>query len=108
MRRGTIVSVALGGDLGKPRPALIIQSELAFDITTSFVVLPITSTLVPSPLLRVHVMPTAQNGLRHPSQIMVDKISTAPRAKVGGIIGQLEDDALSAAIRNLLTLIGAS
>ena len=93
--------------MGKPRPAVIIQSDMALDITNSFVVLPITSTVVVSPLLRVTVLPSARNGLKNPSQIMVDKISTTPRAKIGGVIGQLEDEALSEATRSLLTLIGA-
>lgn len=83
MRRGAIVTVVLNGDLGKLRPAVIIQSELLEDVTSSVAVLPITSTMLPAPLLRVTVLPTPENGLRQPSQIMVDKLSSISRTKIG-------------------------
>lgn len=74
MRRGDLVMVALQGDYGKPRPALVIQSDL-FDGHPSVTILPITSELVEAPLFRLSVDPTPGNGLRKRSQVMVDKIS---------------------------------
>ncbi len=62
MRRGDFVTVAIQGDFGKPRPALVIQAN-QFGEHTSVTVLPITSTLVAAPLLRVTVQPSAENGL---------------------------------------------
>ena len=72
MRRGDLVTVALQGDLGKPRPALVIQSDL-FDAHPSVTILPVTGELRNAPLFRIAVNPTEQNGLTKPSQVMVDK-----------------------------------
>jgi mRNA interferase MazF len=67
MRRGDLVTVALQGDIGKPRPALVIQSDL-FEAHPSVTILPVTSELIDAPLLRVSVAPDASNGLRAASQ----------------------------------------
>ncbi|MGY9040082.1 MAG: type II toxin-antitoxin system PemK/MazF family toxin, partial [Rhodobacterales bacterium] len=75
VRRGDLVTVALQGDYGKPRPALVIQADQFADLG-SVVILPITSTLVDAPLLRPTVEPTPENGLRKASQIMLDKPMT--------------------------------
>ena len=72
MRRGDLVTVALQGEQGKPRPALIVQAD-HFAELASVTVLPITGALIDAPLLRVGVEPSAQNGLTKRSQIMVDK-----------------------------------
>ena len=89
MRRGDLVTVAVSGDYGKPRPALIVQADVHAE-HPSVTVLPLTSELVDAPLLRVSVEPGAGTGLRLRSQVMVDKATTIPRAKVGHRIGQLE------------------
>lgn len=90
MKRGELVTVAMQGDLGKPRPALIIQSD-AFAATASVTVLPLTSELLDAPLLRIGVLPSEANGLRKPSQVMVDKPMTIRREKlVGQRIGKLD------------------
>ena len=80
--RGDLVTIAMQGDFGKPRPALVIQAN-PFREHTSVTVLPITSTIVAAPLLQVTVLPGTENGLKDPSQIMVDKIMTVKRSKVG-------------------------
>ncbi len=89
MKRGDLVLVAPAGEFGKPRPALIIQSNAAFP-SGNFTYLPITSDLLRVPGIRVPVTPNPQNGLRQPSEIMVDMIQTSSLARFGGIIGTLD------------------
>ena len=72
MRRGDFVTIAMQGDFGKPRPALVIQAN-QFDEHATVSVLAVTSTLVTAPLLRITVQPDAGNGLQKPSQVMVDR-----------------------------------
>ncbi|RAP65591.1 growth inhibitor PemK [Achromobacter sp. HZ01] len=93
MHRGDLVPVAIQGDFGKPRPALIVQSDL-FNAHESVTVLPVTSSTVDAPLLRVTVTPSPQNGLRQASQIMVDKAVTVRRDKLGRVFGHIEADTL--------------
>jgi mRNA interferase MazF len=89
MKRGDVVAVALPGDYGKPRPALIIQAD-PFAALPSITVLPLTSELHDAHLLRVTVQPDDDNGLRRTSQVMVDKASTVPRARIGQRMGRLD------------------
>ena len=84
MRRGDLVTVVLQGDLGKPRPALVIQSDL-FDAHLCMAVLPVTSELRDAPLFRIVVNPGEHNGLTKPSQVMVDKPQSITRKKVGAV-----------------------
>lgn len=90
MRRGDLVTVVVPGAYGKPRPALVVQSDL-FDEHPSVTILPITSALRDAPIFRIAVYPTPDNGLRAPSQIMVDKAQSIPREKVGEVFGRLTD-----------------
>lgn len=76
--RGDLVTIAVQGDFGKPRPALVIQAN-HFSEHSSVTVLPITSMLVAAPLLRVTVQPSAENGLQQPSQVMVDRAMPTKR-----------------------------
>lgn len=105
MRRGDLVTVALQGEQGKPRPALVVQSD-HFDGLASVTVLPITGTLIDAPLLRVAVEPTEQNGLARRSQIMVDKPQTPARGKVGPVIGHLDDATMVMVNRVLAVFLG--
>ena len=105
MRRGDIVSIVQPGAYGKPRPALIIQSDL-FSMHPSVTVLPITSDLRDTPLFRLNVEPSESNGLRRTSQIMIDKITTVPREKAGNVFGKLESDALKKAQGLLVVWLG--
>lgn len=81
MRRGDFVTVAIQGDFGKPRPALVVQAN-QFDGLATLTVLPVTSAIVDAPLLRITVEPDERNRLARRSQVMVDKIITVRRDKV--------------------------
>jgi len=105
MRRGDLVTVALQGDLGKPRPALVIQSDL-FDTHSSITILPVTSELRDAPLFRIAVNPSELNGLTKPSQVMVDKPQSIAREKVGAVIGRLDDETMLAVNRALAVFLG--
>jgi mRNA interferase MazF len=105
MKRGDIVTVSLPGDYGKPRPALIIQSDL-FDIHPSITILPITSELREAPLFRISIEPNEQNGLLKRSQVMVDKAHTIQRDKVKEKFGTLEDSLMLTINRALALFLG--
>ncbi len=105
MKRGDFVTIAMQGDFGKPRPALIIQSDL-FDALSSATVLPVTSTLVDAPLFRITVEPNTTNGLRKTSQIMVDKTLTVKREKIGQTFGHADDETMLAVTRSLAVFMG--
>ncbi len=80
MRRGDIIAVAAPGDYGKPRPAIVVQSDW-LKATDSILVALLTSALVDTPLYRLQLEPSEENGLHATSQIMVDKIIAMPRSK---------------------------
>ncbi len=105
MTRGDLVTIALQGDFGKPRPALVIQSDL-FDAHPSVTILPVTSELRDLPLFRITIPANEQNGLSKPSQVMVDKPQTVARDKVGSVNGRLEDETLLAVNRSLAIFLG--
>lgn len=104
-RRGDLITISLQGDYGKPRPALVIQSDL-FDQHPSVTVLPVTSALRDAPLFRLELQPDSGNGLRSVSQVMVDKPQSIPRAKIGKTIGHLDDSAMLAVNRALAVFLG--
>jgi mRNA interferase MazF len=104
MQRGDLIAVSLQGDYGKPRPALIVQTDLLADLS-SLVLCPVTSELHTA-AFRVTVEPTSANGLRVLSQVMVDKLSTLPRIRVSEPFGRLEDDRMRAVDKVLLLLVG--
>ncbi len=103
--RGDLVTIAMQGDFGKPRPALVVQAD-QFSEHGSVTVLPITSTLVAAPLLRVTVQPNVENGLQKPSQVMVDKAMTVMRDKIGPTFGRIDADALVEVERCLAVFLG--
>lgn len=105
MTRGDFVTIAMQGDFGKPRPALVIQAN-QFSEHASVTVLPVTSTLVAAPLLRVTVQPGAENGLQKPSQVMVDKVMTVKRDKVGQALGRIDANVLVEVERCLAVFLG--
>ncbi|NYS59993.1 type II toxin-antitoxin system PemK/MazF family toxin [Vreelandella salicampi] len=107
MRRGDLVTVSLQGDFGKPRPALVIQLD-QFSNTASITVLPLSSARVDAPLIRVDVEPTPENGLRRPSQVMVDKAMTLKRDKVNASFGRLEDEVMVSVNRLLALFLGCA
>ena len=89
MTRCDLVSIAVQGDFGKPRSALVIQSD-NFDSHATVTVLLVSDTLVDAPLFRITVQPTPGNGLQKASQIMVDKVMTVKRDKIGAAFGSLD------------------
>ena len=104
MQRGDLVMVSLQGDYGKPRPALIVQSDLLTDLE-SVVLCPVTSNLR-NATFRVIVEPNPANGLSTLSQVMVDKLSTLPRTKISEPFGRLDDERMKMIDRALLLVIG--
>jgi mRNA interferase MazF len=105
MKRGDLIPVVLAGAYGKPRAALVIQSDL-FQKHPSVTVLPVTSKLRPIETFRIAAEPSKKNRLRAPSQIMVDKAHTIPRDKAGEPFGELEQRTLTAVDRALAVFLG--
>ena len=105
MRRGDLVTIALQGDYGKPRPALVIQSDL-FNAHPSVTILPITGELRDTPLFRIRLEPTPGNGLQKVSQAMVDKVQSVPRERVGPVFGHAGEEAMLAISRSLAVFLG--
>jgi mRNA interferase MazF len=105
MRRGDLVTVASPGDYGKPRPAVVIQSD-ALNMADSVLVTLLTSTLTAAAFYRLLLEPTETNGLKTSSQIMIDKILAYPRAKCGQIIGRLSSDDMLVLNNMLSVMIG--
>lgn len=106
MKRGDLVTIAVSGDYGKPRPALVVQAD-AFDLHPSVTVLPLTSELHDTPLFRITVGPGNGTGLDKRSQVMVDKATTVPRAKIGSRFGKVDGltlQAVNQALRGLLEI----
>jgi mRNA interferase MazF len=105
VKRGDIITVAAPGDYGKPRPAVVIQSDW-LKATDSVLVALVTSALADAPLYRLHLEPTETNGLKVTSQIMVDKIMAMPRVKCGRTLGRIGETTRIALNHMLLVVIG--
>lgn len=105
MRRGDLVPVALPGDFGKPRPALVIQAD-RFGSTGTVIVAVLTGTEVAPTLLRPLIVPTERNGLRKPSYVMIDKLTAVKRNKVGPVFGQADTEAMTTVTRAVAVLLG--
>jgi len=101
-----VVTVAAPGDFGKPRPALVIQSDLFNQTHPSVSLCLITSELRDTPIFRITVEPAASNGLRRLSQIQVDKVFTVLRQKVGEPIGHLDDETIIRVNRAIAVWVG--
>ena len=107
MRRGEIFSVSAPGDYGKPRPAMVLQTDVLNDLKfASVVVCPMTSTLTDAPLLRITVNPSEGNGLKKESQLMVDKVQAVSLSRVGERIGRLDASTLQKVNRSLVFVLG--
>ncbi|WP_422446432.1 MULTISPECIES: type II toxin-antitoxin system PemK/MazF family toxin [unclassified Endozoicomonas] len=105
MKRGDIVTVSIKGDDGKPRPALIIQSNL-FPEHPSVTLLPITGELRDVPLFRYTLFESKENGLNKTSQVMIDKITTIKADRIGKTIGSLSQPELTEVIRLMALWLG--
>ena len=97
MKRGSIVVVAArGAYTSKPRPALVVQSDLFNPSHASVTICPITSDCVDAPLFRPTLPPGPRTGLKNVSQVMIDKIVSVPRVAISGEVGQCDDGELEA------------
>ncbi len=106
MNRGDIVIAVARGDYGKPRPALIVQSDLFNTTHASVLVCLLTTDLIDAPLFRLPLLPTPANGLREPSQIMVDKLLALSRDRIRERIGAADDETLLSLNRALALMLG--
>jgi mRNA interferase MazF len=105
VKRGDFVTIVLQGDFGKLRPALVIQAD-HFATLPIVTVLPLISTVLDAPLLRITVEPDAYNRLSKPSQVMTDKAMTVKRDKVGSVIGTASDEIMLSVSRALAVFLG--
>lgn len=106
MRRGEIWTAAAGsGYVGKPRPVAIVQDD-RFGATSSVTVCAFTTDATEAPLFRIRIEPDETNGLHEVCSLMVDKITTVPRSKLGARIGRLGDEQMVALGRATLVFLG--
>jgi mRNA interferase MazF len=106
MKRGEIWTVSAGtGYAGKPRPAVILQDD-RFDATDSVTICAFTTDPTDAPLIRLLVEPNETNGLRAACRLMVDKITTVPKAKLGKRVGHLGDEDVVRLNRATLVFLG--
>ena len=106
MTRGEIWTLAGGKDYaGKPRPVVIVQDD-SFDATSSITVCAFTTDETEAPLIRLAVAPNSRNGLHAPCRLMVDKIATVPKTKVGLRVGSLDDEDILRLNRAVLVFLG--
>ncbi len=106
MRRGEIWTISGGADYaGKPRPSVIVQDNL-FDATDSVTICAFTTDPTEAALFRILVEPSERNGLRVPSSLMADKLTTVPKRKVGSRVGRLDDEDLVRLNRAIVVFLG--
>ena len=106
MRRGDVVIAAATGDYGKPRPAVIVQTDALPETHASVVICQMTSDLVAAPHIRVNIEPSERNGLRARSQILVDQPVTVRRERIGKVIGRLGNGEIGDLNKALAFVIG--
>lgn len=105
MRRGEVWTVSGSGYAGKPRPAVIVQDD-RFDATASVTVCVFTTDETEAPLFRVPVSPSEGNGLRAVSRLMVDKLTTVSKERLGERIGRVDDADVVRLNRAILVFLG--
>lgn len=105
MKRGEIWTVAGKDYAGKPRPVVILQDD-RFDMTDSITVCAFTTDSTDAPLFRLPVQPNESNGLRVVCRLMVDKITTVPKGKIGARVGRLADEDIVRLNRAVLVFLG--
>ena len=106
MRRGEIWTAAGGKDYaGKPRPVVILQDD-RFDATASITICAFTTDSANAPLFRLPIVPNEANGLKAPCRLMVDKITTVPKNRIGTRVGQLDDADIVRLNRAILVFLG--
>lgn len=108
MKRGEIWTVAGGKDYaGKPRPVVIVQDD-RFDKTASITVCAFTTDPIDAPLFRLVIEPSGSNGLRSVCRLMIDKVTTVPKSRVGYRIGHLADEDMLRLNRAMVIFLGIS
>ncbi len=105
MKRGEVWTVSGAGYAGRPRPAVIVQDD-RFDATASVTVCVFTTDETEAPLFRLAVTPNERNGLRSVSRLMVDRLSTVSKERLGGRIGRLDDEDMVRLNRAMLVFLG--
>jgi mRNA interferase MazF len=106
LKRGEVWTVSGGASYtGKPRPALILQDD-HFAGTDSITLCVFTTDPTDAPLIRLLIDPSIENGLRSPSRLMIDKITTVPKARVGTRLGRLADEDIVRLNRALVVFLG--
>jgi len=105
VKRGEIWTVSSTGYAGKPRPAVIVQDD-RFDATASITICVFTTDQTEAPLLRLFVAPSERNGLRSASRVMVDKLTTVSKERLGTLIGRLDDGDMMRLNRAILVFLG--
>ena len=106
LKRGDLVILSAPGSYGKPRPSVVLQSDV-YDSTASVVVLLMTTRLHPdAPLIRYNVLPAPANGLKEPTDVMIDKIFTVPRERTGKRIGKLHPSQMAEITTELAVFLG--
>ncbi len=108
MIRGDMVTVALQGDFGKLRQALVIQSDAFTPTHETVVVLLVSSYVIDAPLFRVSIEPSEQNSLKQISQVMIDKVMTVKKDRLGHVFGHLENRHISEVNRLLAVFMGGA
>jgi len=106
MNRGDLVTIAIQGDFGKPRPALVIQSDVVRDIHETVTVALLSSRIVQAPIFRLNIAPDDRNGLTKECQIQIDKIMSIRKERIGSTIGKLDDTMLVRVNRALALWLG--
>jgi mRNA interferase MazF len=107
MNRGDLVTAIVPGDFGKPRPVVVLQSDAFLEHHASVTVCPLTTHLTGLRLFRVAIAPDKRNGLNEPSEVMVDKLSSLRRERIGNAIGRLSPldlEAIDDSLRGWLSL----
>lgn len=106
MKRGEVWTAAGGPDYaGKPRPVAVIQDD-RFDATDSVTICAFTTDPTEAPLIRLPIQPTPTNGLRERSSLMVDKITTVHRSRLGSRVGRLSDEDVLRLGRSIVVFLG--
>lgn len=106
LRRGDVVIIALQGEHGKPRPAVVVQANVTLDVTRTALVLPLTSAVSEPLTQRVRVFATKENGLLAASETMLERLSTIPKSKIGKKVGHVEPEAMAEIDNSLRIWLG--
>jgi mRNA interferase MazF len=106
VRRGDVILMVAAGDLGKPRPGVVVQADRLGDETTAVIVCPFTSDTDATEDIRPTIEPAEGNGILLVSQVMTDKIVALGRSRIRRVIGRLDEEAIERIDRALLVVLG--